>query len=767
MSYKTGMVACHPRINGEEEEADPDLAETCQWFQQPALLPLTSHLTKIGAVQSGLRKFLIKEKEGNYARTLAQLTLSPEGELTGPKDYLPDNSTAALIKQGAALVEWPDYIQANTDQLAILSQASRAPRDFIYECWDYATNLISMVKIRHGTIKKYFYTWTLWRGADGTPTWYRAETPGPLPFFKPRKPQRQAIMVHEGAKAARRAQYIAQHDPYHPWHDTLRLYDHWGAMPGASDMARCHFEELHKAKPTKIVYFCDHDVQGVEAASVFSRHLKLPMHMIRLEGQEWPLSWDIAENLPPILFRGDKYIGPPLDHVMQPGTWLTQTIPQAKGRPLKVLLPRAVEEWTYVKSPAVYIHHDYPYQDYNKEQFNDAVRAFSDVPNTADLLLQKLSARADKLIYDPNYGPGRNSIGHNLIGFNTYMPTTLQPLPGDVEPWLRYLAYLFPLEKDRQHVLRWLATIILTPRHLKYNLLLISERQGTGKTTLAEIMSHLVGRYNTSWPQESDVLSAFNSWGASKRLIILSEVKNSKDTVDIYNKLFSVIDRDIEITRKFKEPYRIDSFAQVIVCSNNLRALKIDHSDRRWFIPQVNEQLRPTADWLQFYDWLHHQDGLQKIFHWFKTQNWVFIAEGELPLDTDLRQQILQETASEGRQLVMRILELLREKHSEAWLTTITLREAIILHLQKENFVEAAHTIRRTAEQMNWYGARKPIYEGHKQGYVIATHEKFLSLGLVELRNHHSQIRITLTQINSYLTETHTDNVIPLRKDLF
>lgn len=55
---------------------------------------------------------------------------------------------------------------------------------------------------------------------------------------------------------------------------------------------------------------------------------------------------------------------------------------------------------------------------------------------------------------------------------------------------------------------------------MRYAMLLISERQGVGKTTLVDaVLAPLIGRWNVSSPTESQVAdSGFNSWIAHKRL---------------------------------------------------------------------------------------------------------------------------------------------------------------------------------------------------------------------------------------------------------
>ena len=80
------------------------------------------------------------------------------------------------------------------------------------------------------------------------------------------------------------------------------------------------------------------------------------------------------------------------------------------------------------------------------------------------------------------------------------------------EPWLEFVAYLVPNERERGEVLRWVATLLSKPEvRMGYSLLMVSERQGVGKSLLGTILADCVGRSNASSPGISDIMSDFNA----------------------------------------------------------------------------------------------------------------------------------------------------------------------------------------------------------------------------------------------------------------
>jgi hypothetical protein len=72
---------------------------------------------------------------------------------------------------------------------------------------------------------------------------------------------------------------------------------------------------------------------------------------------------------------------------------------------------------------------------------------------------------------------------------------------------------VFPVERQRLEVKRWIATLIARPAvKMRYGLLLVSETQGVGKTTLGHMLTEVIGRHNacSGFPSSSGL-----RWAAS------------------------------------------------------------------------------------------------------------------------------------------------------------------------------------------------------------------------------------------------------------
>ena len=192
-----------------------------------------------------------------------------------------------------------------------------------------------------------------------------------------------------------------------------------------------------------------------------------------------------------------------------------------------------------------------------------------------------------------------------------------------------------------------------------YGVLLISETQGVGKTTLGTILARLIGMWNVSHPNEAAVCNKqFNSWKAHKRLAIVNEIYSGHSR-DAYDRLKETITDDIvNVNEKFIPAYDIENWIHIFACSNSLKALHLDDEDRRWLVPTVSEETRPREYWVEFYRWLD-EGGLGVIAHWARE----FVAKhgpvrkGEHAPMTSRKQEVIRESRSEGQQMARDLAE--------------------------------------------------------------------------------------------------------------
>jgi hypothetical protein len=175
--------------------------------------------------------------------------------------------------------------------------------------------------------------------------------------------------------------------------------------------------------------------------------------------------------------------------------------------------------------PGVFIHRRFPDRHYLVDEFNKLIREFSDTKNTADLLINSHHAKIDSMVYRPflrKKGPQEAEIivegGQKKI--NTYRPSDIEPIAGDPAPFTEFLEYLIPEEFDRMETWRWTATVIMGHKP-HYAVLLVSDAQGVGKSTLGERgrRSSYEGEGKKSGSQEKRVFDLLPSFIPSSSFV--------------------------------------------------------------------------------------------------------------------------------------------------------------------------------------------------------------------------------------------------------
>ena len=693
---------------------------------------LCAYIERIGADELNFRRYMVREWKGSYYAERVLIRIDKDGNIKcSDKDYAPTKEEEAAIKAAMVTEKFPHSILArNIDDLRGLTKGT------LYEFHSRKESGIIMVQERivKDDGSKIYPPWTYW--SDGQ--WRMMEPDGQLPFWKPYPPlklKKLRIMIHEGAKAAEFVHTSLQDENWkHPWRDELEKYEHWGMIGGALAPHRTDYEELKRERPIEVIYICDNDWLGNAALQEISRMYGQAMKGVMFDGN-WPGSWDLADAMPPKLFKKDgRYTGPSIMDLAQPATRATEKIPnpEGKGAPTTILRRPFREEWFHCVTPEVFIHKDIPNRILSAGELNNVVAPYSDVDDTARLIKKDAASKSGVLKYSPAEPSGiYGGKGGRYI--NTHVPSSIKPVKGDPQPFLDFMEQLCPIaEPDRLELMRWCATLIALPEvRMLYSILLISETHGVGKGTLAEsILSPLVGDMNVSVPSENEVVdSNFNYWLAHKRLTIVHEIYAGQ-SFKAYNKLKSIItDRYVTVSKKYMANYQIENWVHIFACSNSFRALKLDMSDRRWLIPKVTEETQSKKWWDKFYSWLDDGNGLA-IIVWGENdflKRKLAVSGSDRAPDTKLKDDIGRDQFSPGMDMEARFLDRAREEGKDvSWLeatskpTTINggwvpvgmviidtdfikvITERIYFGRQSDK-LEKASTIRRVAKKSGWF----------------------------------------------------------------
>ena len=480
------------------------------------------------------------------------------------------------------------------------------------------------VRYENASDGKKFFQWRTLFDVKGERTWRSMEPDlDHLPFWKPEKSRDKAsIMVHEGVGKAAEIDDLVNNPErreeleLHPWAEDLRDYEHWGAVTGARMMHRCDYSELRAAGVIgELVYVCDNDHNGKQAARAFSQYWGKRLGAVMFDNG-FNEGWDLADKVPAWVAEKSKK----LRDFIRPATWATVSYLGPKQGAYFKLTDAFEREWFHIVVPPAFVHRERPSKLYDAQQTDHCCADFAHDGARVSKLIEKIAAtKAETVVYEPGLRSGfhNNPNGENTFNIHCAPHFVRFKKAPDASPFVNLIDILFQIELEREIVSRWLATLIARPGlKMHFGQLWISRVQGVGKTTLADLMEGVLGPDNVTHPNESAIVnSQFTGWQKGQ-LISVQEIYSGRNA-KAYTVLKELItDKRLRINEKNIKEYHIDNKANIIACSNSLNALLLDNTDRRWFVPKVTDVKQPHEHWKRLRHWADYEDGYHKIWHW-------------------------------------------------------------------------------------------------------------------------------------------------------
>ena len=634
---------------------------------------LARYFQRIGAEPRSLRTAVVKELKGKYWEDIAIISVESNGKVIAPDAYAPTDRERSEIEIECQNFEWPKlkFLKALVD---LPDEVKTQPPENVFEFRDIHNNIV-MLQVRIDDAKggeKRYHPWTFWDDNQ----WRKAEPEGFLPLWGMDQfsdGRHTTVFIHEGAKAARAVREMVESQTpamkqklqSHPWGEELNNAAHVGWIGGALSPSRTDWSALKKAGVKRAYIVSDNDLPGVQAVQAISFQLRVPTFHLQFTS-EWPQSFDLADEFPAAMFKKmegrEYYVGPSFRSCLHPATWATDQIPNPRGKPTTALRSNFKDMWAYVEEADLFVCKEMPEIIRSEQIMNKMLSPFSHTSETSKLIVKAYVGRSTKMCYRPDIR-GKIVTDNTTSAINLHTPTHIKSRPGSAEPFIEFMQYMFPNQSELKEVLRWCSTLIARPEtRMEYGLLLVSERQGVGKTTLgASILAPLVGVQNAGYPTENQIVqSEFNGWLANKRLIVINEIYSGQSW-KAYNKLKSAItDKEVEVNEKYQRPYLIENWCHIFACSNSMRALKIEEDDRRWYYPEVTEDKWPSKKFEQFHDWLR-SGGLSIIKNWAENQK-DYVSKGQPAPMTERKKELIASSRTDGQQEATVLAEMLKRK---------------------------------------------------------------------------------------------------------
>ena len=242
---------------------------------------------------------------------------------------------------------------------------------------------------------------------------------------------------------------------------------------------------------------------------------------------------------------------------------------------------------------------------------------------------------------------------------NTWKGTHTIPSEGNASAFLLHVSSLVDYDEElTTHLLDWIAFTVQKPTEKTAWAILMMHGQGTGKTSLGNIIGKLVGESNYSTPDSNAVNSQFNNWLIDTRFILMDEIKSANNKWDLLDKLKPLItDTTVSVNIKGGAQKFQRNYCQIWMNTNHAFPMAVSEGDRRLFIYKSNtiymnrEQIQEhIAPWYQegdYFKWAHSGEGLSAILFYLLNRDLSeFNPHANAPM-TESRDELVADSSSD------------------------------------------------------------------------------------------------------------------------
>ena len=220
------------------------------------------------------------------------------------------------------------------------------------------------------------------------------------------------------------------------------------------------------------------------------------------------------------------------------------------------------------------------------ESFDSFRSYFLDEPKIADMNPASAWLRwpgKNKKLNGIGFYPDPEKCPVNV--FNLYQGRSVEPLPGDVEPYLNHLKQIICAgdEIAFQYLVGWLAHIIQKPDEKPSVAVVLKSIEGTGKGSMFEPIRRILGSYAVQVNGHQQITGKFNVTVVNKLLVFGDEVDLTNTAIaDRLKGLIS--ETTINLERKGIDPEPMPNYSRFIFASNHEHTISAGTRERRYLV---------------------------------------------------------------------------------------------------------------------------------------------------------------------------------------
>ena len=259
---------------------------------------------------------------------------------------------------------------------------------------------------------------------------------------------------------------------------------------------------------------------------------------------------------------------------------------------------------------------------------------------------------------EPEFCRAPERLAAGDAAYNLWSPPTMLPARDNWQDWanpfLQHVAYLVPLEAERERFLRWLAHIFQKPGELPHTCyLMIATETGIGRGTLASILTRCLRGYVAANMSVDALFGGYNGRISQKLLATVDEVREGNSS-NRYTKAEALKSKITEETRALNPKYGAQSVekncCRWLMFSNHMDALPFENNDRRIIVIE-NPSLRAGPEWYgHLHELMNNSAFIGSVQHYMMTMDLAgFNPHEPAPLN-DAKRKALGAIASDAAQ---------------------------------------------------------------------------------------------------------------------
>jgi hypothetical protein len=223
---------------------------------------------------------------------------------------------------------------------------------------------------------------------------------------------------------------------------------------------------------------------------------------------------------------------------------------------------------------------------------------------------------------------------------NLWQGFAVEPVAGEVEPWLAVLVALVPDESDRSYVLRWIAWKIQNPGGVPDTVLIFKGAKGTGKNSLFDPLILLFGKHAMLAADPELIAGRFTWHLMDLSFAVLDEAVFVGDPRQSDRIKSRVTGKVMTYEQKGMDPVQGVNRCAYVMLTNHEYVWNSTKDERRAVVQEVGESLRGNLDfWVGYHRWVNGV-GPAALLHYLQNIDLTGFNPRQIPKGEALRQQV-------------------------------------------------------------------------------------------------------------------------------